>query len=121
MVKYIKVTDREYRYSKRCAKCIQKTLTSVEAENKILDMYYNVTLGYYEFSQRKREDLENENAKLYTKYYDELYRINNESKQFRELDDKHAVLICEYENLMCKYEDLKSSINEPKTFSGRIL
>ena len=121
MVKYIKVTDREYRYSNRCSKCIQKTLKCVEAENKKLELYYNVILGYYEFSQRKRGELENQNAELYTKYYNELYRINNESKQFRELDDKHAVLICEYENLMCKYEDLKSSINEPKTFSGRIL
>ena len=121
MVKYIKVTDREYRYSNRCAKCIQKTLTSVEAENKILDMYYNVTLGYYEFSQRKREDLENENAKLYTKYYDELYRINNESQQFSELNDKHCVLRDNYEKLRCEYEDLTGSIQGDKVYSGRIL
>jgi len=121
MVKYIKVTDREYRYSKRCTQCIQKTLKSVEDENKKLDLYYNVILGYYNFSQKRREDLENENAELYTKYYNELYKINNETQQFNELNYKHSVLCDNYENLKCRYEDLKSSMEEPKLYSGRIL
>tara|TARA_B110001450_G_scaffold90456_1_gene85938 strand:+ start:1694 stop:2059 length:366 start_codon:yes stop_codon:yes gene_type:complete len=121
MVKYIKVTDREYRYARRYAKSIEKTLKHVESENKKLEMYYNVILNYYECSQRKREVLETENAELYTKYYDELYRIRNESREFNVLNEKYIKLCGEYEHLLCKHNDLQKSDEESKVYSGRIL